>query len=308
MEFIKGVNFAPFTRPGVLSSSEARSSLEKLVESTGASHIILTPPGLQDNPQSEQIDFAGPNGPSDDELRTFISYIQKLGLKVILKPTVNCRNGVWRAFIDFFDHEAVCEPKWRNWFASHEKFQLHYASLAEDSGCVMFIMGCEMVMAERREAEWRDLTAKVKKIYTGPVSYNTDKYQEDGVTWWDCVDVIASSGYYPTGTWEAELDRIEKVVRRFNKPFFFAETGCMSTAWSSQIPNKWDIPGAADQEEQAAWYREMFEHTRRRPWVEGFGFWDWSAHLYEKADAAADKGYGLYGKSAAGVVRENFKG
>ena len=28
-------------------------------------------------------------------------------------------------------------------------------------------------------------------------SYNCDKYGEDHVNWWDAVDCIASSGYYP---------------------------------------------------------------------------------------------------------------
>ena len=46
--------------------------------------------------------------------------------------------------------------------------------------------------------------------YYGLMSYNTDKYQEDHVSWWDCVDVISSSGYYPIDQWEQELDRIEK--------------------------------------------------------------------------------------------------
>ena len=57
----------------------------------------------------------------------------------------------------------------------------------------------------------------------GLVSYNTDKYQEDHVSWWDCVDVISSSGYYPIDQWEQELDCIEKTVLKYRKPFFFAE-------------------------------------------------------------------------------------
>ena len=43
--------------------------------------------------------------------------------------------------------------------------------------------------------------------------------QEDHVSWWDCVDVISSSGYYPIDQWEQELDRIEKQVLKYKKPF-----------------------------------------------------------------------------------------
>lgn len=77
--------------------------------------------------------------------------------------------------------------------------------------------------------------------YHGLVSYNPDKYQEDHVSWWDCVDVISSSGYYPIDQWEQELDRIEKTVLKYRKPFFFAEAGCMSRKGSGMIPNNWEL-------------------------------------------------------------------
>lgn len=64
----------------------------------------------------------------------------------------------------------------------------------------MLIAGCEMVMSEHREKEWREVIAAIRECYDGTVSYNTDKYQEDRVKWWDCVDVISSSGYYPVRT------------------------------------------------------------------------------------------------------------
>ncbi len=77
------------------------------------------------------------------------------------------------------------------------EFILHAARLAEAEGCEMLCIGCEMVRADGQEAHWRALIADVREVYTGLVTYNCDKYQEDHVTWWDAVDVISSSGYYP---------------------------------------------------------------------------------------------------------------
>ncbi|MDR0524461.1 MAG: hypothetical protein LBG90_01135 [Spirochaetaceae bacterium] len=309
MDFIKGITFAPFARRGVLGTAGARESLKLLVSRTNASHIILTPAGLQDTPHSEKIDFSGEETPSDEELISIIKYARELGIKVILKPTVNCKDGTWRAYINFFDKEVPCEPKWSAWFASHERFQLRYAELAEKTGCVMFILGCEMVCAERREQEWRDLIAKTKSVYSGLVSYNTDKYQEDRVSWWDSIDVISSSGYYPVGSWEAELNRIERVVTLFNKPFFFAETGCMSVRGSSQIPNDWTLNAPPAPEEQAAWYREMFEATKQRPWAQGYGLWSWAGiQAYSEEEALVHKGYDIYAKPAEKVVKAYFSG
>jgi hypothetical protein len=307
MEYIKGITFQPFGRRGTLAEPEARESLRLLRERTAATHIILAPSGVQQTPQSEQIEFGGPGTFSDGELCTAIGFAQSLGLKVILKPTVNCANGVWRAFINFFDNEVPCEPKWSRWFESHTRFMRHYAEIAQRTGCVMFITGCEMVMAQRREAEWRELVARVREVYGGPVSYNTDKYQEDQVGWWDCVDVISSSGYYPLGAWEEQLDRIEGVVGRYGKPFFFAEAGCMSVQGAARVPNDWTVRGAVDADEQARWYADAFQHASRRPWVRGFGLWDWPAHLPPAETAARDGGYGFYEKPAEALIRRFYE-
>lgn len=306
MEYIKGINFAPFARRGLLSDPKAAESLENLISRTGANLIILVPNGLQDTAQSETIDFSSEASMSDEELTSFIDLAHKKGLRVALKPTVNCRNCTWRAHISFFDEDVPCEPKWGNWFAAYTEFQAHYAKIAKKTGCELFIAGCEMVQSEHREAEWRALLGTLRGEYGGPLSYNTDKYQEHNVKWWDAVDVIASSGYYPIHDFERQLDRIEKVVRKFRKPFFFAECGCMSTAGSSLVPNDWSVKGPADPEEQAAWYRALFAACEKRGWINGFAVWDWAGRQYPPEKALSNGGYEIYGKPAERVVAEYY--
>ena len=180
-----------------------------MIEHTAADFIILAPVGLQDHAHSEEICYTSSATFSDEELINMIRYAKSKRIRVALKPTVNCKNGVWRAYISFFEKDVPCEPKWENWFASYTEFQTHYAKIAEAEQCDLFIAGCEMVMTEHRSEEWRNVIAAIRNYYHGPVSYNTDKYQEENVTWWDCVDMISSSGYYPIDQWEQELDRIE---------------------------------------------------------------------------------------------------
>lgn len=304
---IKGITFAPFCGKGVFSAEETYRSFDRMIEKTGANYVILVPNGMQDTPQSEQIDYTSMCTCGDEELICMIDYAHEKGLKVALKPTVNCKNGTWRAHINFFDVDVPCEPKWRNWFAAYTQFQIHFAQIAEQTGCEMFLPGCEMVMAERREAEWRALIGEIRKVYHGVISYNTDKYQEDRVTWWDCVDVISSSGYYPITDWEQELDRIEAVVKKFRKPFFFAETGCMSVEGSSKVPNDWSIKAQVCPEEQAQWYETMLAAIAKRDWVDGIMIWSWTDRLYPEDRAMTMGGYDIYGKPAADVVERVFK-
>ena len=304
MKYLCGLTFAPFARKGSFCTEETKESLRLMTERTGANFVIFVPSGLQETPQSETIEFSDGVQMGDDELEEMIDYARDLGLMVALKPTVNCKNGTWRAHISFFDEDVPCEPKWGNWFQAYTEFQLHYAAIAQRKGCEMFIAGCEMVMSEHREAEWRKLISDIKKVYSGPVSYNTDKYQEHNVTWWDAVDVISSSGYYPAGDWEHQLDRIEQVVKKFNKPFFFAETGCMSAAGSAAVPNDWRVKGEYAPQEQADWFAEMLSSGAKRDWLKGFAIWSWSGSLHGEH---VKYGYDIYQKPAETVVGDFYR-
>lgn len=304
---IKAITFGPFAMRGNLAEATARHSLDTAINSLDINAILLAPAAMQKNAQAEGINYLSEHTSSDTELRAIIDYAHDKGLCVFLKPTVNCLDGTWRAHINFFDKDVPCEPKWSNWFKSYTDFQLHFAKLAEESGCEMFIPGCEMVNSDRREAEWRKLISDIREVYSGPISYNCDKYQEDNVKWWDAVDYISSSGYYPIDSWDEQLDRIEAVVNKFNKPFFFAECGCMSTTGSSLLPNDWNLPGEMNEREQKEWYETMFSACSKRNFVRGHVLWSWTEKLYSPSEAHSEKFYDIYGKEAMDTISKYFK-
>lgn len=275
-------------------------------ETTGCDTVILAFGAWQETPQSEDIEYSGHYIPTEEELEKIIGYAFEYGLKVIMKPMVNCRNGVWRAHINFFDLEVVCEPKWSRWFAAYEKYILKYAEVAERTGCMMFVIGCELVQTERKEEYWRALTDRVRQVYHGLITYNTDKYQEGQVKWWDCVDVISSSGYYPRSDWEKNLERIHETVKKYNKPFFFAECGCMCVKGCQNVPNDWSFKGETDQMVQADYFEHMFREIADHPWVQGTGIWDWDSDFRERLPD--EKGYSVYGKKAAEIIRKYYAG
>ena len=251
------------------------------------------------------LDYAGTHIPSEEELVEVIEYGKEMGLRIILKPMINCRNGVWRAHINFFDLDVPCEPKWSKWFPNYEKYILKFAKIAEKTKCEMFMIGCELVSTERKEIYWRELVAKVREVYHGLITYNTDKYQEAEVKWWDCVDVISSSGYYPQSEWEDNLSRIKKVVDNYKKPFFFAECGCMCVKGCQEVPNDWTFKGEMDLLIQETYFKMMFDVSKKHPWIEGFGIWDWNS---TNTDYLSDtKGYSVYNKPAAKVIKQFYE-
>ena len=184
---------------GTWGGPEAERSMDLMVDRLGVTWTAITFGALQDTAQSTQIHFRDQPTVTDDEVRWAVRAAKARGLKVCLKPVVNVRNGTWRAHINFFDIDVPPEPKWSEWFAGYTEFIVHHARIAAEEGAEMLCIGCEMVQTDRREAEWRALIAEVRAVYPGLVTYNCDKYQEDHVGWWDAVDVISSSGYYPVG-------------------------------------------------------------------------------------------------------------
>lgn len=305
MEYIKAVNFTglKYSREGEEKSKE---SLRIMAEETHCNTVILVLGALQDTAYSDQVDYKHDFMPSDRELKDFIKYAKYLRLNVILKPFINCKDGTWRAYINFFDYDVVCEPKWSTWFRNYTEYQLHYAEIAEETGCEMFVAGSEMVMAEHKEMEWRELFRQIRNVYGGLLCYNTDKYQENRVRFWDAVDIISSSGYYPIDSFETQLDRIEAVAVRYQKPFFFGEMGCKSSEGSSLLPNEWMAQRDVALEEQAEYYRDFFQKCRNRDFIAGIGIWDWHNRLYAKERAMRDTGFSIYGKPVCGIIKSEW--
>ena len=290
---------------GTWDTPEAAASMRAMSE-RGVTWTALAYAAEQETPFSTAIPFERGPAVTDAEIVHAVRAAHGLGLKVCLKPVVNVADGTWRAHIGFFDQDVPGEPTWSDWFEEYRRFIVHAAGIAEAEGCEMLCIGCEMVRADGQEAHWRRLIAEVREVYRGPITYNCDKYQEDRVTWWDAVDVISSSGYYPIDQWEAQLDRIERAVASTGKPFFFMEAGCPSREGSPARPNDWSLAGAPSGDEQLRYYRAIFEAVRAREWVRGLMLWDWPATLYPLDEAAENDDYCPYGKPADAYMAEHY--
>lgn len=290
---------------GTWDRDAAASSMKSMMQ-VNPTWTALSFAAEQESIISTSIPYDDEPTVTSEEIVAAIRRAKGLGLKVCLKPVVNVADGTWRAHIGFFDWDVPGEPSWSEWFESYSRFILMAADIAQAENCEMLCIGCEMVRADAQEGHWRRLIERVRAVYTGLITYNCDKYQEDHVSWWDAVDVISSSGYYPIDSWDAQLDRIERVVESAGKPFIFMEAGCPSREGSAQLPNDWNLVGAPSGGEQHAYYQEMFRALRSRAWVDGVVLWDWPAELYDRAQAVENDDYCPFGKPAEHLLAEQF--
>lgn len=76
----------------------------------------------------------------------------------------------------------------------------------------------------------------------------------------------------------------------------------MNITGSSAVPNNWELKGTQNDLEQADWYEAMFSACAKRPWVMGFGAWDWPA------DTRAVSAYAVSGRPAAKIIHSAYQG
>ena len=306
---IKSFNFITWNWSEDVVIQDVKREIDYQVEKCYVNTITFAFAAVQEHCYSTEIIWQGSHMPIEEELAELIAYSKSKGLKVILKPMLNVSDGYWRAYIRFFDEDVPCEPKWSDWFRNYNNYILHYGEICEKYNVDTLIIGCEMVGTDHREDEWRSLVNKLRKIYGGKLTYNCDKYQEHNVKWWDVLDYISSSGYYPIGSMKKEFHRIEEVVKKYNKPFFFAEAGCPSVQGAGKSPNDWSVTinGDSSEEEQYNFYNEILKESLNKDFILGFCFWDWPMKSPKSADEKITKQYSIKFKLAESLISNYFK-
>ncbi len=263
--FCRGYSWGWCAVRGDYQNPRAYESMKKMRD-IGCDWISICFYAHQDSYFSTRIYFDYEDTPTDRDVETAILHAKELGMKVCLKPIVNCRDGLWRARIRFPD-DAEAETYWGQWFRSYTAFIEHYAQIAQRYGCEMFCVGCEMVGTEHRTDNWRQVLRRVRANYTGLVVYNLQHDSQEPCEWLDLLDVVGMSAYYPVGgtdpgrdkltqmreNWERIAPGIEEICQRTGKPVLFMEIGCQSVENAAQTP--WGARGdMVSEEEQAPFY------------------------------------------------------
>lgn len=310
--FCKGYTWGFYARKGDYTTPEAEFSMKRL-KADGADWVCIAVCAFQDTFASTEIKHIYGRMPSDMEVIHAIRMAKSLGLKVCLKPMVNCLDQVWRARIGFPQEGGY----WEKWFRSYFSFMLYYAEIAQAEGCEMLCTGCEMTCMDMQEKFCRQLIEEVRKVYTGIVMHNVNHGQEYTAKWLDCVDVVGISGYYPVTTaddlskekmissWKKVKDKLKEVSEYYKKPVMFAEIGVRNEKGCSRYPWDFKMPYVEDaQQEQADFYDSVMEVFWDEPWFSGFFWWDWKAVLPQGEFIERNRDFGVYGKLAENVLKK----
>ena len=166
------------------------------------------------------------------------------GIKVMLKPQIYIPGG-WVGDLDF-----KSDKDWEIWEESYRDYIMHFVNIAIEENIEMLCVGTEFkISVKKREKFWRQLIDEIRQVYTGKLIYsaNWDSYKD--VPFWDALDYIGVSAYFPltkTTTpekkellkkWRPINRDIKKFCERNNKQIIFTEygylsvDGCADRAW-----------------------------------------------------------------------------
>lgn len=319
-DFQKGFSFAAWWAGQYLDPG-ADLSLAAL-QTTGANWISLIVTAYQDHYDSMTIDYTSPHTPTDADLIHVLSLAHSMGLKVMLKPHLDLldelESGLWRGDIGT---GFTCEADWEAWFDAYKAFIVHYATLAEAHGVEQFCIGTELLGTTHRAADWREIVAEVRAVFSGSIVYaSLHSGEEVSITWWDAVDYIGVDAYYPLNhdlechptveelepSWAEPKAILADLYATYGKPILFTEIGYRSHHGCSVHP--WDswAESEIDHVEQANAYEAAFRQVYDEPWLGGIFWWSWYADRFKSGPC--DDSYAPTGKAAEQIVRNWYGG
>ncbi len=295
--------------------SPASAESLRLLAGNGVSWISVMPYAYQATPSDTAIQWWRRRQATTDpdaRFRRVARQAHDVGMRVMMKPHVWLRPPSW---VGMIAHDS--EDAWSAWFVSYRRLILHYARLAQETGMDALCVGNELDGTVGREAQWRELIDEIRSIYTGPLTYGANFGGVHDVPFWDALDFIGLSAYFPlvdgrspdrealVAAWQPEIARLGALAARWNKRVVFTELGYRSADFATQHPWLVDREAAVNLDLQVAAYEAFFEAVWPQPWFGGVYWWKWFTRPAHGGPDDSD--YSPRAKPAERVLRRHYQ-
>lgn len=334
-EVHRGVTFGFYARNGVYSSQWALDQIPKLID-LNINWVVLIATVMQDTPYADMQYRDFEVTPSDHELVSIIDAMHKADIRVHLRPMLETQDGQGRLTIQHFnDGVGIRIPgrgsdHWARWFDSMRKRTVHYARIAQLTGCEMYGLDSELDRFVNQNDNWKSVISAARSVYDGPVSschtthtnvIDFDKELANKNHWWYDLDMLELSCYangsdHPKASVDEivtnlkpQVERFRRLAEVYDKPIMFGEVGCTSSTGGAMHPSGWQGDGRYDPDEQANYLDAVLQSFWNEPWWYGMYWWKWDEQNHRPQftdDPAGDKGFTLDGKPAAQILKQWF--
>ena len=288
-------------------SADAQKSLTNMA-GTGAKWVALIPTWYMKDQHESTLEVTFQTA-SDASVIHTIRQAKSLGMRVVLKPHVDCANGFQRALIKPRDAS--------NWFREYRGFILRYARIAEQEHVDLFVIGTELLSmtTPNYALEWERTIHETRGIYSGKITYASTFCDFYAVPFWGSLDFIGVDAYFPLVggknskllalSWLAYRPLLESVSKGFGKPLLFTEIGISSQQGADHRPWNYHEFGQIDLDTQKAFFQAFLDVFSRDSNYAGFLQWSWD--LDPNAGGPNDKSMTVQGKPALELLKGYFK-
>lgn len=203
----RGVNFGFYARNGYYASAQARREVDRMAE-LNVDSVCLIAIVMQDSFASTRQYRDFKMTPSDDELLGIIDYIHGKGMRVQLRPMIECWDGSQRGDIRFPQEGEIIPGKrkdhWTLWFDSMVERTVHYSRLAQRAGCAAYGLDSELDHTTRQNTHWKRVVAAARSEFSGHLTTGhtiwldyLKELEEVPDHWFRDLDSLGTSFYPP---------------------------------------------------------------------------------------------------------------
>ena len=246
-------------------------------------------------------------------IRESILLAKKKGLKVMVKPQVYIPGG-WIGDMDF-----KSENEWEEWEDTYKAYILEFVKIAIEEKADMFCIGTEYkIAAQKREKYWRELIAEVRSIFDGKVIYSSNWDGYGKIPFWDAVDYIGISAYFPLSNhktpkvnllkkeWKPIANKLKRFSSKWDRKIVFTEygylsvDGCAHRSW--ELEKKVNSLPINERAQANAYNALLASFWSQDFWAGGF-LWKWFPNM-RGHEGYPNRDYTPQGKVAESVIRE----
>ncbi|MEH6406976.1 MAG: glycoside hydrolase [Leeuwenhoekiella sp.] len=284
----------------------------------GATHAAVMPFGFirsLDHPELIYNTDRQWFGETYGGVENYIQELHKNNIAVMIKPQI----WVWRGEFTG-DMLMKNDADWKELESSYEDFILLYAKLAKDNKVEIFCIGTELYnFVDTRTAFWKQLIEKVRKVYSGKLTYAENWDKVDKFPLWDDLDYIGVDAYFPVAQsatptvaearkgWAPHKSMLKSLSRKHNKPILFTEFGYRSVDFAGKEP--WQSArqdGGVNLEGQTNLIEALFDEFWDETWFAGGFVWKWH-HDHLNSGGQLDNRFTPQNKPAEAYLRMRYK-
>ena len=323
----KGVTFGYYAGNGYFSSKQAKIEVDRIGE-LGIPWICLVSTIMQEAYYSTRMFRDFRNTPGDDELIEIIDYIHSKGIKVMLRPMIECWDGTQRFHVTLPQGEIQPGLAFHyrdDWFRNYAAVTSHYLRIANKTGCEAYGLDSELNNLIGCSDNWMKIVELARSIYKGHLTTSfirTENYinlLDNKDFWFYALDSVGTSFYYPatkdgSGSVEDMVEtlrpyavKMTSFAEKLGTCFYLGECGCCSVENATKLPYFWKNGKYYDGKQQADYMDAVIRLFEELKWWGGMFWWKWDQQIVRPDfldDPAGDKGFIIYGKPAAEVMRK----